>query len=172
MRIFSHPLHRTRAMNQRHSCFKPARAQGFTYLGLLLLIALLGLSASATVTLGVIVQRRAAEEELLRIGSEMRAAIFSYSRMNTGLGNQYPPSLEALLKDPRFAQTRRHLRQIYIDPLTGKADWGLIQAPDGGIAGIYSKSSAKPIKIANFAQPLEHFANAQSYRDWKFMVQP
>lgn len=146
--------------------------KGFTYLGLLFLIFLLALSASATVTLGAIVQRRAAEEELLRIGSEMRAAIYSYSRMYTGSGNQFPPSLEALLKDPRFPQTRRHLRKIYTDPLSGKAEWGLIQAPDGGIAGVYSKATAKPIKVGNFAAPLEHFSKAESYQDWKFLVQP
>ena len=146
--------------------------KGFTYMGLLLLIFLLALSASATVTLGAIVQRRAAEEELLRIGNEMRAAIYSYSRMHIGAGNQFPPSLAALLKDPRFPETRRHLRKIYTDPLTGKAEWGLIQAPDGGIAGVYSKATAKPIKVGNFAAPLEHFSKAESYQDWKFLVQP
>ncbi|RJG05277.1 type II secretion system protein [Noviherbaspirillum cavernae] len=145
------------------------RANGFTYLGVLILVAVMGLVSTASVQVGVILQRRAAEEELLSIGMEFRNALTSYANATPTGKTTYPQSLQDLLKDPRYPNPRRHLRKLYADPLTGKEEWGTIAAPDGtGIAGVYSLSNAVPIKIGNFPIPFQEFAGKNTYREWKF----
>lgn len=148
-------------------------AQGFTYIGLLILVAIIGLSSVATLQTGSILQRRAAEEELLEIGREFRNALISYANA-TPIGRpRAPHSLQDLIKDPRYPNPRRHLRRIYADPITGKEEWGTVEALDGsGIVGIHSLSEAKPIKIGNFDPPFQDFAEKDSYRDWLFMIVP
>jgi type II secretory pathway pseudopilin PulG len=146
--------------------------QGFTYIGLLILIATIGLAATATLRVGSIVQRRAAEEELLEIGMEFREALVSYAAATPPGQRKAPQSIQDLLKDPRYPLPRRHLRRLYPDPITGKEEWGLSQAVDGsGIVGIYSLSNARPIKIDKFDPSLQRFVGKESYRDWVFMIQ-
>ena len=81
-------------MDQRHHA-------GFTYLGLLIFIAILALTSAASVKVGALIQRRAAEEELLAIGHEMRMALISYSNATPAGQMKHPISLQDLLKDPR-----------------------------------------------------------------------
>jgi hypothetical protein len=85
---------------------------------------------------------------------------------------RFPRALEDLVEDNRFPVPRRHLRRVYPDPLSGKADWALIDAPGGGIAGVHSRSEAKPLKIGNFAPPDVKFEGAERYSDWKFAFVP
>lgn len=144
---------------------------GFTYLGLLIFIAILGVASVATLQVGSLIQRRAAEEELLFVGMEFRKALLSFSSVAAGGQQRLPRSLNELLKDPRYPNVRRHLRKLYHDPITGKAEWGIIWAADGsGIAGVYSLSDATPIKIDNFEQELADFKGKTSYREWRFSV--
>jgi type II secretory pathway pseudopilin PulG len=147
-----------------------SRQYGFTYLGALILIAVISVAASATLKVGAAMHRRAAEEELLAIGGEFRDAFVSYAN-STPLGQpRTPPSLDDLLKDPRFPTVRRHLRRIYVDPISGKQEWGAIQAQPGpGIMGVYSLAEGTPIKIANFDLRFQDFEGKTSYRDWIFM---
>jgi len=110
-----------------------------------------------------------AEETLLAIGIEFRNALASYANATPVGQNRRPKSIDDLLRDPRYPQVRRHLRQRYVDPLTGRAEWGLVQAPDGtGIAGIYSLAKGTPIQIGNFEPPFQSFAGKTSYREWVF----
>jgi hypothetical protein len=44
--------------------------------------------------------------------------------------------LQDLLEDRRFVTMRRHLRQVYVNPMSGQADWEMLVAPDGGIKGV------------------------------------
>jgi len=142
-------------------------SQGFTLIAVLLLVAVLAIAAAATVSAGVTLQRRAAEDDLLFIGLEYKRAFRSYyeSAVSTP---RYPLTLADLLKDPRFPGVRRHLRKPYIDPITGKAEWGLIQAPGGGIMGVYSLATGTPIKIDLFDPEFADFAGKTSYGDWQF----
>ena len=64
---------------------------------------------------------------------------------------------------------RRHLRKLYNDPITGRPDWEIIRAGDGGIIGVNSASTKAPIKRANFAPRDAEFADAAGYCDWKFV---
>jgi type II secretory pathway pseudopilin PulG len=143
--------------------------QGFAYALLLVVVAIIGMAAAASVTLGATFARRAAEQRLLIIGGEFERALESY-RASTPAGNpaRDPRTLEDLLKDPRYAALKRHLRQVYPDPVSGGDEWGLLRAPSGAILGIYSLGSGTPIKHTGFAAQRAHFENAERYADWIF----
>ncbi|WP_291990387.1 type II secretion system protein [Candidatus Accumulibacter sp. ACC007] len=143
---------------------------GFTYLGLLILVAILALATSATLTLGGIVQRREAEERLLDVGGAYRKAIASYLNSSPAGDRRYPGALADLLRDPRYPGVRRHLRRLYPDPISGSNEWGLVAAPGGGIMGVHSLSNAKPIKVADFDLENEAFEEATRYTQWVFVV--
>lgn len=146
-------------------------ARGFTYLGLLILLAILGLVAAAGLKYGTLLQRAAAEEELLEIGAQFSEALRSYAAATPQGQPQQPPSLKELLKDPRYPNPRRHLRKIFVDPVTGKAEWGLVYLGDKvGVIGVYSLSTARPLKIANFDIRFQNMENRERHSDWKFLM--
>ncbi|MFZ6646006.1 type II secretion system protein [Undibacterium sp. TJN25] len=142
---------------------------GFTYLALLIFLAIIALSSTAILQLGIIIQRRDAEDELLAIGIEFRNALISYAAVSPAGYATAPPDLQDLVKDMRFAIPKRHLRKVYIDTITGKQGWGIVMTTDKkGILGIHSLSERHPIKIANFPQELRGFENKTSYSNWVF----
>lgn len=145
-----------------------SRDTGLTYLGILILIAVLGMTITSVLTVGALIERRVAEEELLYVGEQYRAALDSYYRSTPAGSSRYPMTLQDLLKDPRYPNPRRYLRKIYPDPLTSRDNWILVQAPGGGIIGLHSASLRTPIKIANFPAPFQTFAGSESYSDWVF----
>jgi type II secretory pathway pseudopilin PulG len=151
------------------------RQHGFTYLGLVIMVAIIGLVAVCALQVGAITQRRQAEQELLETGRQFLDALNAYAEATPNGTSRHPARMEDLLIDPRFPGIRRYLRRVYVDPLTGNTDWGLVvgSGADGsGIVGVYSLSTAVPIKQANFDSPFEYFKGAKSYRDWIFTTQP
>lgn len=145
--------------------------RGFTYIGLLLIIALSGIVLAGAGVVWSTTLQREKEEELLVIGQEVRTAIAQYYLRTPGTVKRYPPNLEALLFDFRQAALTRHLRKIYRDPVTGNAEWGLIASPDGGVMGIYSLSDRVPIKT-NFDGKNLDFSGSKKYSDWHFQYVP
>jgi type II secretory pathway pseudopilin PulG len=145
--------------------------RGFTYVGLLLAVALAGVALAAVGTLWSTTAKRDREAELLFVGNQFRLAIGSYYDGTPG-AKRYPQRLEELLEDKRLPVTRRHLRRLYADPMTGMPDWDLVRLPDGAIVGVRSWSEAKPLKAANFAPSDATFENAVTYRDWVFAHAP
>lgn len=144
-------------------------AGGFTYIGLIILVAIIGLVAATTVRVGVTLQRAQAERDLLHIGEQFSDALKSYAAATTAGQPQQPPTLKELLKDPRFPGTRRHLRKIFVDPMTGKAEWGILYLADNkGVVGVYSLSGARPIKISNFPSRFQSFSGKQKISEWVF----
>src|SRR4029078_2163166 len=95
-------------------------------------------------------------------------AIARFYEGTPGGVKRYPRTLEELLKDPRTPGTQRYLRQLFPDPLGGK-EWGIVKAPDGGVAGVYSLSEEKPLKVANFRLRDAGFDGAQRYGDCKLV---
>jgi type II secretory pathway pseudopilin PulG len=153
--------------------FGGERAQsGFTYIGLLILIAILSVAATATIQLGAVVQRRDAEQQLLYLGEQFRLALRSYRDSSPTGTPPFPKELTQLLKDPRFPGIRRHLRSIPVDPLTGNANWGLVRSPEGWIIGVHSLSEARPIKVDNFEPEYASFANKEKISEWVFSGLP
>ena len=146
------------------------RQAGFTYLGLIIFVTIIGLVGAATLKIGALLQRAAAEEELLDIGAAFSAALDSYAAATPQGASPYPPSLKELLKDPRVPGVRRHLRKIFVDPLTGKAEWGVVYLGDGttGVVAVHSLSTARPLKVANFDSRFAGLDNADTISAWRF----
>jgi type II secretory pathway pseudopilin PulG len=145
------------------------REAGFTYLGLIIFVTVIGMVGAATLKVGSLLQRAEAENELLEIGAEFSAALRSYAAVTPKGQLNQPKSLQDLLRDPRFPSPRRHLRRIFVDPVTGKAEWGMVSAGEGApILGVYSLSQAQPLKIANFDPRFINFENKKHLSDWKF----
>ena len=101
------------------------RRAGFTFISLIILVAIIGLVGATAIKLGAVMQRSAAERELLNIGAQFSDALQSYAKATPPGQPAQPPSLKELLLDPRFPAVRRHLRKIFVDPMTGKAEWGI-----------------------------------------------
>jgi hypothetical protein len=105
--------------------------------------------------------------QLLQAGTEIQRALKQYRDSSPG-AQRYPMKLEELLEDRRQLTTRRYLRRLYRDPMTGNTDWGLVTQPDGSIVGVHSRSTARPMKIANFPPDQEDFADRAKYSEWVF----
>jgi type II secretory pathway pseudopilin PulG len=149
------------------------RASGFTYLVLLIAVALMGAALAGAGTLWSTDARRAKEAELLFAGEQIRQAIQAYyETVPAGQPNKFPARLEDLVEDRRWPKPRRHLRRIYLDPLTESRDWAIVKGPGDGILGVHSRAQGVPIKHAGFPKDLESFAGAKSYAEWKFVYQP
>jgi type II secretory pathway pseudopilin PulG len=148
------------------------REGGFTYLGLLAIIAIMGVVMAATGEVWHTAQRREKERELLFVGNEFRQAIDAYYEHTPGRGSRYPSNLEDLLKDPRYPSTQRYLRKIYADPVSGSEQWGVIRGQDGEIYGVHSLSEEEPIKQGNFSLADRNFEGKKKYADWVFMHVP
>ena len=147
----------------------PRRNQGFTYLGALFLVMLLGLMLAAAFQTWSLANQRARERELLWIGTQYARALQAYYVQSPGK-RQYPLKLEELIEDKRFPAPRRHLRRLYPDPVTRSDEWGIIKTPDNRIAGIYSKSEAEPWKKARFPLRWEDFTDKKKYSEWRFVA--
>lgn len=146
--------------------------RGFTYIWTLMLVASMGVALGiAAETYSTAVQRDR-EQELRFIGRQFREAIRSYYELQQSAGkHEYPPSLEALLRDQRFPGIKRHLRRIYVDPMTGEADWGLVMI-SGRVAGVYSHSEKAPIKRDNFEPDEDALRGREQYSEWVFTYPP
>ena len=145
-----------------------ARDAGFTYVWLLLAVAIMTIGLAAIGELASTEAKREREAELLFAGNQIAAAIVAYRASSPG-APQYPQKLEDMIADNRYPSIRRYLRRVYPDPMTGRPDWGLVRGPGGGIVGVYSQSTTRPLKIANFSPEYESFAGATSYAEWRFI---
>lgn len=155
---------------------------GFTYLSVIVLVAIIGLVTATTLKVGSVLQRSRAERELLYIGAAFSDALQSYASATPPGQPAQPATLKDLLKDPRFPGIRRHLRKIFVDPITGKAEWGLVRLGEGegkdagkgdgkgGIVAVYSLSDARPVKVGNFPTRFQAFEGRAHLSDWKFTL--
>ena len=148
------------------------KSRGFSYLLLLLLLAVLAIAATGSVTLGHAMERRAAERALLETGEEFRLALLSWRRVG-GSGAGGPAELNELLRDPRVPGVRRHLRRLLHDPLTGRAEWGLLRDTNGRIVAVYSLAEGVPIQRDGFDGLRQAgFEEPENYQQWRFGVMP
>lgn len=147
---------------------------GFTYIGALIVVVVMGISLSTASRYWSTVVKREKETELIFRGDQIRRAIESYCKTTPGGKKpEYPKSLKDLVKDPRFLTPRRHLRKSYRDPMTEEGRWGLVLDSKGGIKGVYSKSEKEPLKVRNFPSDYASlFEKAKKYSDWKFLYPP
>jgi type II secretory pathway pseudopilin PulG len=109
---------------------------GFTYLGLLLGIVLLGIGLTATSEVWFTTAQRQRQVQSQWAAQQYLRAIGSYYESGPGGVKSFPKSVDDLLEDRRGAVLRRHLRQIYVNPETGNREWSWIAAPGGGLMGV------------------------------------
>lgn len=149
---------------------RPGVQQGFTYLAMLVAVGVTGVWLAATAQYWHLQVQREREQELILVGHDLRQALMQYAASTQGNGRRLPQRLEDLLLDDRFAQKRRHLRRIPVDPITGSTDWGLVRSGDGGILGVHSLSEAEPLKKAGFDLADLAFTGRSAYNQWVFMA--
>jgi type II secretory pathway pseudopilin PulG len=149
---------------------RPRRERGFTYIALLIAVAIMGVWLAASANFLHLRMQRDKEQELLYIGHQFRQAIERYANSGAGNARRLPLRLEDLLLDERFPEKRRHLRRIYLDPMTGQAEWGLVRLADGQIIGVHSLSRDAPVKKAGFDLPDVDFTARSSYSQWVFLA--
>ncbi len=142
---------------------------GYTYLLLLFAVAAMGLVTAGAAEMWSTLARREKEQELLFVGNQFREALRRYHEAVPDAPQRHPARLEDLLRDPRFPGVRRHLRQIYADPMTGHADWVLLRQGDL-IVGVRSRAEGRPLKRSGFEQRDQDLAGAARYADWRFVV--
>ena len=141
---------------------------GFTYIGVLFLLVLLGLGLAGTGEAWSLASRRAREKELLWVGNQYARAIRSYYLQSPG-ARQFPSQLEDLVEDRRFPEPRRHLRQLYVDPISHDR-FETVLAEDGRIGGVRSHSDDTPLKQDNFPVKFRDFKGSTHYADWLFIA--
>jgi general secretion pathway protein G len=140
---------------------KPTRKRGergLTLIELIVTVAILAILASAAIPVQMYRVKRQKERELRYDLWEMRDAIDHYKdaadrgAFQTKVDSQnYPPDLETLVNGVDVQSKKvKFLRRIPVDPMTGKAEWGLRSMQDdptsdswGGqsVFDVYSKST-------------------------------
>jgi general secretion pathway protein G len=144
--------------------------QGFTFVEMLVVVALVAVLASAAMPLAKVTMQRQRETELRHALREMRTAIDRYkdavdqgaipaSRIRPG-SEGYPPDLETLVVGVEAAgqgtgeRKLKFLRRIPRDPIAGTDEWGMRcyqDDPDStswcgeNVYDVYSKSTAKAL---------------------------
>ena len=132
---------------------------GILYLALLFSVVLIGIVTAVAAPLWRTVVQREKEEELLFRLREFRQAMAAYQAAH----NRLPQKLEDLLEDKTQLATRRYLRRIYPDPMTGKTDWALEFQVDrtGAVSGIKDLHSRSPgIGLKRVS------GKGERYQDW------
>ncbi len=143
--------------------------RGFTYIGLLVLVVLIGIALSAAGEVAATAAQREREAQLLWVGHAYRAAIGRYWIQRRA----YPQTLQELLGSaPDDPLPVHYIRRLYRDPMTNAVDWVLVPAPNGGFMGVASSSTRAPLKTANFDPADQDFADAKTYGDWQFTFAP
>lgn len=133
------------------------RERGLTFVELIVTVFILSILALAAVPVARFQMKREKERELRRDLWSMRDAIDKYKdaadrgAFQTKVDSQnYPPDLETLVNGVDVQGKKlKFLRRIPVDPMTGKAEWGLRSMQDdpdsdsfGGqnVFDVYSKS--------------------------------
>lgn len=136
----------------------------------LVFVLITTLGASTLVQMHHTQTQRDKEEQLLFVGDQFRRAIASYyNTIPPRTARSLPKSLDDLVDDDRFPTPIHHLRRIYPDPMTGRADWQLVRE-GSGIVGIRSQSNHATIKKQGFGKDYKQFEEKGIYSDWKFAI--
>lgn len=149
----------------------PSRQAGATYPLMLFAVAALGLGLAAFGAVWSTAAQREREAELLFIGGEFARALASYRASSPAGTAAYPQRLEDLLLDPRQPFVRRHLRQLYRDPMTGEADW-LVDRRDGQIVAVRSRSTRPVLRRSDLPPWVAVTAQGESIRHTDWQMRP
>jgi type II secretory pathway pseudopilin PulG len=139
---------------------------GMALIGLLVVVAILGLGLAATGTTWSAVQKRSREQEFRRVGEMYAQALDSYYLRSPGSLKEFPTKVDDLLLDARFVGVVRHLRRAYPDPLTN-GPWRAVRNAQGRIIGVQSES----LEVALTGRyTVEGEQQIQPYRSIQFLA--
>jgi len=152
------------------------RARGFTLLELILTLAVLSIVTAAAIPIARNAVQRQREVELRRALRELRTAIDRYkraydagiiSRLETQAETEgYPPNLDVLVNGVQLAGSPdrkiRFLRRIPVDPMTGRAEWGLRSTQDEPNARSWGGQNVFDVYSLSEGTALD----GTRYRDW------
>jgi type II secretory pathway pseudopilin PulG len=147
------------------------RQSGFTLVAVLAAMFIVAIGTQKVMTYVSHQAQREREAELLRIGQAYVQAIGAYYESSPGGVKRWPSRLEDLTDDTRFVGIKRHMREVYPDPV-GRKPWGVVSSPDGGIAGVFSQSDAQPIRTGTMELDALALPAAARYADWQFVYMP
>ena len=154
-------MFRRKTINPRSNSRAISAEAGLTLIELIITCAILLVLTSAALPVAKFTVIRQRETELRHALRQIRDAIDSYrdatdhNYIRVEIGSEgYPPDLETLTKPLALSNNAdrkiRFMREIPIDPMTGKADWGLRAVGDdpdsqhwGGknVFDVYSRST-------------------------------
>jgi general secretion pathway protein G len=144
--------------------FRKSSSSGFTFVELIVTTAVIMILASASLPIARVSIRRQKEAELRNTLREVRLAVDKFkdlcdqgriSSLEVQAGNEcYPSSLDQLVEGVGVAndvtgKKYKFLRRIPIDPILGRAEWGMRAYADpptstawggGSVYDIYSKA--------------------------------
>lgn len=148
------------------------RERGFTLAELVMVAALLSILAAIAVPTTRFMTRREQEAELRLALRLMRNAIDEYKRLadqgmiQVDLGTEgYPKSLEELVEGVEIVgqkTKRKFLRRIPVDPMTGKAEWGLRSYQDEPDSTTWGGQNVYDVYSLSEATALD----GTKYKDW------
>lgn len=148
------------------------RCQGFTLAELVMVAALLSILTAIAVPTARFMTRREQEAELRLALRLMRNAIDEYKRLadqglvQVDMGTEgYPKSLEELVEGVEIVgqkTKRKFLRRIPVDPMTGKAEWGLRSYQDDPDSSSWGGQNVYDVYSLSEATALD----GTKYRDW------
>jgi general secretion pathway protein G len=121
-----------------NSTYRRRNEAGLSLVELIVTVAILAILASAAVPVARFQVKRQKERELRYDLWQMRDAIDHYkdaadrNLIQTKVDSQnYPPDMDTLVKGVDIQSKKvRFLRRIPVDPMTGKAEWGMRSMQD------------------------------------------
>jgi len=146
------------------------RERGLTLVELIVTVAILSILAGAAVPVARFQVKRQNERELRRDLWEMRDAIDHYKdaadqhAFQPKVDSQnYPPDLETLVNGVDVQGKKvKFLRRIPVDPMTGKAEWGLHSMQDDPTSDSYGGQSVFDVYSKSQGVALD----GTKYSDW------
>ena len=144
--------------------------RGLTLIELIITVTILAILASAAVPVYKLNLKRSKERELRRDLWEMRDAIDHYKdaadkgAIQTKVDSQnYPPDLETLVSGVDIQSKKvKFLRRIPVDPMTGRAEWGLHSMQDDPKSDSYGGQSVFDVYSKSTGPALD----GTKYSDW------
>jgi len=151
--------------------------QGYTFVEVVVVSAILLILASAVMPLAQVTSQRQREAELHRTLREMRTAIDKFKdAVDTGqiavselepASEGYPPDLKTLVEGVNAANDAsgrklKYLRRIPIDPMTNSSEWGLRAYQDKPDSSSWGGHNVYDVYTRSTATGLD----GTKYRDW------
>jgi general secretion pathway protein G len=170
MPVFS--FHERGATMNKRAHRLPGRA-GFTLAELVMVAALLSILATVALPVAKFTARRSKEADLRHALRELRTAVDEHKRYSdlglipVDLGTEgYPKELEVLVEGVdvvgQVDKKKKFLRRIPVDPMTGKAEWGLRAYDDEPDSDSWGGENVYDVYSLSAAVGL----NGVPYREW------